>query len=272
MSLELELLKTFNSAPSWSVLELMLELARRQCQAREISLADAAPGRPVMWGSTCLGYLRQDGFSAELGDWLLSYLTPAWAVLAGLEADQSCWDQSLLATVSILSDLRAGYPMGYSLKVADQMYDLAKAMGKDEQLALSWASTALAANIGYLGISSSIFTKEEISPFDRFKINHHPLIAARLLKNAAILNLDEDVLVHHHEHLDGSGYPRGLKGRSIPDGARALRVVDTYNAMTSPRLYRAPKPADEALDELNRLAGRELDPELTGLYRKVIGF
>jgi HD-GYP domain-containing protein (c-di-GMP phosphodiesterase class II) len=59
-----------------------------------------------------------------------------------------------------------------------------------------------------------------------------------MLKDVAVINLDEDILIHHHENFDGRGYPRGLKGSEIPLSARALRVVDTYNALTTPRLYR----------------------------------
>jgi HD-GYP domain-containing protein (c-di-GMP phosphodiesterase class II) len=161
--------------------------------------------------------------------------------------------------------------MGYSIKVADQMFTLAKEMGKGETQASIWANSALAANIGYLGIPTSIFTKGEITPFDKNKINTHTFIGSKMLKDVMVLNLDDDILMYHHENIDGSGYPRGLKGEDIPLGARALRVVDTYNAITSPRLYRFQLDQEQALREMCSMAGKSLDPEVTSLFVDLIG-
>ncbi len=270
MSLELDLMTVLGSGPSMKTLELILELVKTQCHASEVSFGAGPPGKMVKWAEEILGYARYEGLAPDIADWVISYLSPAWAVEAGKELDHENWDLGMLSTASILSDLRAGYPVGYSLKVADQMYTLARTIGKSHETAMTWANTAMAANIGYLGISTSVFTKDEISPFDKHRINSHPIISARMLKRFATLDLDADMLVYHHEHLDGTGYPRGLRGDEIPLSARALRVVDTFNAMTSPRLYRGSKLAGEALSELSLLAGKSLDPELTKTYSGII--
>jgi HD-GYP domain-containing protein (c-di-GMP phosphodiesterase class II) len=92
-----------------------------------------------------------------------------------------------------------------------------------------------------------------------------------MLRDVAVLDLDDALLMHHHENFDGSGYPRGLKGGDIPLCARALRVVDTYNALTSPRLHRSEMNHEDALKELCAMAGKALDPAVASLYVDLIG-
>ena len=272
LSLELRMKKILNSGPHVGVLNDLLDLLRIQCQADDLSIRCEQPGSPVSWQGSDLGYLVHEGLPADIYEWLVTYITPAWAVALGLDPDTRNWYLGTLTTASILSDLRAGYPMGYSIKVADQMFTLAKEMGKGETQASIWANSALAANIGYLGIPTSIFTKGEINPFDKNKINAHTFIGSKMLKDATVLDLEDDILMYHHENMDGTGYPRGLKGGDIPLGARALRVVDTYNAITTPRLYRFQFDQEQALRELFSMSGKSLDPEITSLFVDLIGF
>jgi len=271
VSLELRVRKLLQAGPSLKALGDLLDLLKIQCQADEISIRHEPPGTLLSWEGTDLGYLHHEGLTPDIFDWIVTYLAPAWAVAIGLETDVQNWYMGVISTVSILSDLRAGYPMGYSLRISDQIFTLAKELGMGDILASQWANSSLAANIGYLGIPTSIFTKGELTPFDKKKLNSHTIITSRILKDVAILDLDDKLLMHHHENFDGSGYPRGLKGSDIPLSARALRVVDTYNALTSPRLHRYPLNHEEALKELCSMSGRTLDPEVTSLYVDLIG-
>jgi HD-GYP domain-containing protein (c-di-GMP phosphodiesterase class II) len=72
--------------------------------------------------------------------------------------------------------------------------------------------------------------------------------------------------LHHHEHWDGSGYPDGLKGESIPIEARILTIADSFDAMTSLRPYRAPLSYKDAIEELKRCSGTQFDPELVKAF------
>ncbi len=272
LSLELRMKKILCSGPHIETLNELLDLLRIQCQADDISIRYEPPGALVSWQGNDLGYLVHEGLSDDIYEWVITYITPAWAVALGFDPDIRNWYLGILTTTSILSDLRAGYPMGYSIKVADQMFTLAKEMGKGETQAAQWANSALAANIGYLGIPSSIFTKGEITPFDQNKINSHTFIGTRMLKDVKVLDLNEEILMYHHENVDGSGYPRGLKGDDIPISARAMRVVDTFNAITTPRLYRFQLSHEQALRELCSMAGKSLDPDVTSLFVDIIGF
>lgn len=272
LSLELKMRKILQSGPHIDTLNELLDLLKIQCQAGEISVRYEPPGSLVTWQGNDLGYLVHDGVPDDIYEWVVTYITPAWAVALGFDPDIRNWYMSILTTASILSDLRAGYPMGYSMKTADQMFTLAKEMGKGETQAAQWANSALAANIGYLGIPTSIFTKGEITPFDKKKINAHTFMGSKMLKDIKVLDLDDDILMYHHENMDGSGYPRGLKGSEIPVGARAMRVVDTFNAITTPRLYRFQLSHEQALRELFSMAGKSLDPDVTSLFVDIIGF
>lgn len=271
LSLELRIRKLLHSGPSLRALGEMLQLIKIQCQAGDVSLRHDMPGTLITWGGHELGYIHQEGLPPDIFEWVSTYLAPAWAVAAGYNADIQDWYMGIVNTISIMSDLRAGYPMGYSLKVSDQTYTLAREMGMGDVLANQWALSSLAANMGYLGIPTTLFTKGDLNPFDRKKINAHPLITSRIMKDMAVLDFDDDILTFHHENFDGSGYPRGLRGQEIPLSARALRVVDTYNALTTPRLYRPQMRHEDALKELCAMSGKGLDPEITSLYVDLIG-
>lgn len=271
VSLELKVRKLLQSGPSLKTMGDLLDLLKIQCQADEITMRHEPPGTLVSWEGADLGYLHHEGLPQDIFEWIVTYLAPAWAVATGIERDTQNWYTGIISTASILSDLRAGYPMGYSLKVSDQIFTLAKEMGMGDVRAAQWANSSLAANIGYLGIPTTIFTKGDLTPFDKKKLNTHTIITARMLRDVAVLDLDETLLLFHHENFDGSGYPRGLKGSDIPLSARAMRVVDTYNALISPRLHRSQMSHREALKELCSMTGKALDPEVTSLYVDLIG-
>lgn len=271
LSFELRMKKIIGSGPHAVVLNELLDLLRIQCQAEDISIRHEPPGMPVAWRGRELGHLYCQGLPDDIADWVVTYLTPAWAVALGLDHDIRNWYLGMLTTASVLSDLRAGYPMGYSIRMADQMFTLAREMGKGDTQASRWANSALVANIGYLGIPTAVFTKSEITPFDMRRIGTHTFIGVKMLQGMTVLDLDTDIVLHHHENVDGSGYPRGLKGGEIPLGARAMRVIDTYNAITTPRLYRFQMNGQEALRELCAESGKSLDPDIASLFVDIIG-
>lgn len=271
LSLELTINKILSLPPSIDSLNKILEQFARQCHAEFITIKSSPPGKAVHWRGHTLGYVKQKGISKEIYNRIITYLAPAWALASKLDADIDNWYKAILTLVSLLSDIRAGYPPGYSLIVADDIYTLARAIGKDENLSQMWALSALGVNIGYLGIPSYIFTKSELNPSDMVRIKDHPILSARILKDTAILDLDTDILMYHHENIDGSGYPRGLEGDSIPLGARLLRVVDTFNASISPRVYRQEISYDKAISEINALSGSILDPDITSAFIGIIG-
>jgi HD-GYP domain-containing protein (c-di-GMP phosphodiesterase class II) len=118
-------------------------------------------------------------------------------------------------------------------------------------------------DVGKIGIPESILSKPgKLTDEEWAYIRSHPQIGESIIRQMGSARLAGIQLVvrHHHERLDGSGYPDGLEGDAVPVGARLLAVADAYDAMTSNRPYREPFSSEAALEELRRHAGVQFDP------------
>jgi HD-GYP domain-containing protein (c-di-GMP phosphodiesterase class II) len=105
---------------------------------------------------------------------------------------------------------------------------------------------------------------------DEWRImRQHPSWGYEILADVSFLRPALAIVYSHHERWDGAGYPRGLKGASIPLTARIFAVVDTYDAITSDRPYRRARGHAAAVAELDRVAGRQLDPQVIEAFLSV---
>ncbi|MGH7740745.1 MAG: HD domain-containing phosphohydrolase [Candidatus Eiseniibacteriota bacterium] len=101
-------------------------------------------------------------------------------------------------------------------------------------------------------------------------LERHPEVTLEILRPLEYVAQVREVILAHHEHWNGSGYPRGLAGEAIPLGSRILAVVDAYESMTRGRPYRPPRPVAEALQELRVEAGRQFDPRVVEAFVSVV--
>ena len=102
------------------------------------------------------------------------------------------------------------------------------------------------------------------------EIKTHPQLGATIVSHANQLATYVPGILHHHERYDGSGYPKGLRGEEIPLEARILAIADAFAAMTSERNYSAALSHEEAVEEIQRSAGTQFDPELVEVFLTTI--
>lgn len=94
----------------------------------------------------------------------------------------------------------------------------------------------------------------------------YPTMGYRMLKDAGFLSQTARIVLHHHERFDGKGYPSGMRGKSIPLGARLFAVIDAFDAITTDRPYKKGLGYDEAVEDLRRNAGLQFDPDVVKAF------
>ncbi len=125
-------------------------------------------------------------------------------------------------------------------------------------------------DIGKIGVSDAILQKKgSLTPEEFEAIKAHPIIGDRILEPLGMLPEERSIIRHHHERWDGRGYPDGLAGKDIPFLARVLTLADSYDAMTSDRVYRLGLSHDVALGEVVRYAGRQFDPNVVAAFESL---
>ncbi len=148
---------------------------------------------------------------------------------------------------------------------------LARVMGLSQNQIEQIRVAGLLHDVGTLSIPPELLNKEGDLTFeDREIINQHPVVGAELLRPIHALRDICDILENHHEHWDGTGYPRGLKGEDIPLPARIVSIVDSYHALISDRPYRRAMTEEEALVVLKAGAGKQWDPFLIDIFISMI--
>jgi HD-GYP domain-containing protein (c-di-GMP phosphodiesterase class II) len=125
--------------------------------------------------------------------------------------------------------------------------------------------------MGKLVMPESILQKPgPLTPEEASLMRRHPEIAFEVLKNCSCLSTAAEMAYCHHEAIDGSGYPRGLKGEDIPIQARILTLVDCYDAMRSPRVYQPPLSRATALQEVRSQNGIQFDSRVVTYFLEVV--
>jgi putative nucleotidyltransferase with HDIG domain len=124
-------------------------------------------------------------------------------------------------------------------------------------------------DIGKMNISDAILCKASgLSRQEYEIIKNHPAYGAEILSQFKLIKSVVPSLYHHHERIDGKGYPEGLRGNAIPLGARMIAIVDAFEVMTSQRIYQKSRTPLQAIEELYENAGTQFDVELVELFHK----
>jgi K+-sensing histidine kinase KdpD len=126
-------------------------------------------------------------------------------------------------------------------------------------------------DIGMTEISDKILNKAlHLTDEEKQTIRRHPQRGAELIRPLEFVELVSNIILYHHERVDGAGYPMGLKGEDIPVGARVLAVIDAFQSMTVGRPYKERSTVEQAVNELVDCAGQQFDPEVVDAFLTVL--
>ncbi len=166
-------------------------------------------------------------------------------------------------------DAKDPFSKGHSFRVAAYTVEIARRMGLDNLDNIYYI--ALLHDIGKIGIPDDILKRVgRLMPDEYALMKQHTEFGRMILTEVSSLPGITEGAKYHHEHYDGSGYNEGLRGESIPLIGRIIGVADAYDAMTSPRSYRRGLSKAEAINELNRCAGSQFDPNVARIMIKML--
>ena len=176
-----------------------------------------------------------------------------------------------IQTIAGVIDAKDKYTGGHSYRVAVYASTLAKALGKNQEYVDNIYFMGLMHDIGKIGIPDLILNKSgKLSDDEYLLMRQHTVIGAQLLNYVGNLEGLGDAVRYHHERYDGEGYPDGLRATEIPEVARILCIADTYDVMTSNRVYRTRLSDERVRDELLRNSGTQFDPIMLEAFVELI--
>ena len=179
--------------------------------------------------------------------------------------------QESFETFAHIIDAKDPYTEGHSLRVAYYAKLIAAEMGYDEDEQERVYRIGMLHDIGKIGVTDLILQKPGKLDNDEYSlIQTHVDIGGEILKDFNGLKGISEGAKYHHERWDGKGYSSHLSGKNIPEIARIICVADSYDAMTSPRVYRGAMSGDFARQELINCSGTQFDPEIVRIMVKLI--
>ena len=250
--------------------------------AGAISLSSEAPFRETwigilklyavsLFGLTLLGLVLAQLLAVSSIPGMLLIVVPFVVARQTFEVyrqQEEAYRETVKSLVTAL-EAKDPYTRGHSERVAWYARQVADEVGLTQQQVerIEWA--ALLHDIGKVAIKTATLTKPgRLTAEEYAQVQDHPSIAVNLLSGIDFLDDIVPLIAAHHERPDGQGYPAGIQGDALPDGARILAVADCFDAMTSTRAYRAAMDYDAAWAEMHRSSGTQLDPAYVDALRR----
>lgn len=184
------------------------------------------------------------------------------------------------ATIQLMTSLQNAmeekdfYTAGHTMRVTEYAVMLGLAMGLSETDLSVLRRASQFHDVGKLVIDCSCIQKAgPLNPDEWQLIKKHPEVGANIIKPLGFMDREGAIIRHHHERLDGKGYPDGLTGDQLCELTRIIIIVDSYDAMTSKRNYRQNMTMEQAVEELYRCSGTQFDPEIVEYFsRSIVDF
>jgi diguanylate cyclase (GGDEF)-like protein/putative nucleotidyltransferase with HDIG domain len=179
---------------------------------------------------------------------------------------------SLLDTVTVLDDTLGAkdhYTRGHSQTVSRLAAQIARQMGLPDNVIEEVRLGGILHDIGMIGVPETVLNKSTRLTAEEYELmKSHTILGAQILEPLKVNAIQRirGIVRHHHERVDGTGYPDGLKGEDIPLGARIVAVAESYDMIVSETAYKAGRSSEEAVAELRRCSGTQFDPAIVEAF------
>jgi HD domain len=196
---------------------------------------------------------------------LVPLFVARWAV-AQFAAQERAYAATMAALCQAV-ETKDFYTRGHSERVSRGSAMLAREVGMRPDRVDAIRYAGMLHDVGKLGVPTKVLQKNgPLTEEELAAIQLHPMRGLEILREIGFLDEALAGIMHHHERMDGRGYPLGLVGDEIPEFARVIAVADAFDSMTSNRSYRAARRIEEAVSELRRGAGGQFDPALVDAF------
>ena len=238
---------TVRQAPAWGVPLLLTS-----------DLGFAALGLVIaaLWGTLA-------PFAAAIV--LVPLYVARWAM--GQFAEQQRAHTATLSALCQAVETKDFYTRGHSERVSKGSGMIARQIGMRSERAEAVKFAGMLHDVGKLGVPTKVLQKQGRLTEEEFAaIQLHPMRGLQIVREIGFLTEALTGIMHHHERMDGRGYPMGFAGQEIPEFARIIAVADAFDSMTSTRAYRKATKIPDAIAELHRGAGTQFDPKFVDAF------
>lgn len=194
---------------------------------------------------------------------IMSYISYSASIAINNQLNELKLEDSFIGIINALTeiiDAKDHYTRGHSERVSELAVKMCRQLNLPPEETRTLQVAAILHDIGKIGIPEAILCKADRLTEEEFHlIKEHPEIGDRILKDVKFLKEARDIIRHHHERIDGTGYPDGLKGSEIPLGAKIIGVADIFDSMNSNRPYRKKVAVELIKEELHSMSGQKID-------------